>query len=192
MTTRSAGADGRRRKSAKARNRGRRSACGAARYGELSSRRMVTMADFGKVVVRADLGEGRRVSLGGPERGRSLACRWVCGRCEGREGDWDRRWPMTDVGDERLCCEECGGGHEVSIPIGVGADVGRYVGSQPRANISMTIIRPPQRGQGHGRTRGSSWAAGFCSSFSMMDGATPSSWRARAMLAVRLPLANKP
>jgi|SoiMethySBSTD1v2_1073268.scaffolds.fasta_scaffold363282_4 hypothetical protein len=54
---------------------------------------------------------------------------------------------MTDVGDERLCCEECGGGHEVSIPIGVGADVGRYGGSQPRANISMTIIRPPQRGQ---------------------------------------------
>jgi hypothetical protein len=58
MTTRSAGADGRRRKSAKARNRGRRSACGAARYGELSSRRIVRMADFGRVIVRADLGGG--------------------------------------------------------------------------------------------------------------------------------------
>ena len=40
-------ADGRRPKSAKARNRGRRIAAGAAGYGELASRGMVTMVDFG-------------------------------------------------------------------------------------------------------------------------------------------------
>jgi hypothetical protein len=73
----------------------------------------------------------------------------------------------------------------VSIPRGVGAEVGRYVGSQPRAKTSMTIIWPPQRGQGQGSTRGSSEAAAFCSSCSTTGGAAPSSWRARAMLAAQ-------
>ena len=47
MTTPSTRADGRRRRSAKARNRGRRIADGAAGYGELASRGTVTMVDFG-------------------------------------------------------------------------------------------------------------------------------------------------
>jgi hypothetical protein len=34
--------------------------------------------------------------------------------------------------------------HDVSILPGIG----RHLGSQPRANTSMTIMRPPQRGQG--------------------------------------------
>jgi hypothetical protein len=40
--------------------------------------------------------------------------------------------------------------HDVSILIGVG----RQLGSQPRANTSMTIMRAPQRGHGQGSTRG--------------------------------------
>ena len=50
---------------------------------------------------------------------------------------------MTDVGEgcsNRIC------GHDVSIPIGIGSDVGRYIGSQPRSKTSMTIVRPPRRG----------------------------------------------
>jgi Transposase zinc-binding domain len=56
----------------------------------------------------------------------------------------------------------------------------------------LTIIRAPQWGQGQGRTRGSSGAAAFCSSCSTAGGGAPSSSRARAMLAARLLLANKP
>src|SRR5258707_13019095 len=50
--------------------------------------------------------------------------------------------------------------HDVSILLGVG----RHLGSQPRANTSMTIMRAPQRGQGQGRTRGESGATagGIC------------------------------
>ena len=82
--------------------------------------------------------------------------------------------------------------HDVSILIGIGLGVGRDVGSQPRAKTSMTIMRAPQRGQGQGSTRGSSGGAAFCSLGSTTSGAAPSSSRARAMLAARLLLANKP
>jgi hypothetical protein len=34
--------------------------------------------------------------------------------------------------------------HDVSILLGIG----RHLGSQPRANTSITIMRPPQRAQG--------------------------------------------
>ena len=46
MTNLSTRADGRRQRSAKARNRGRRIAVGAAGYGELGSRGIVTMVAF--------------------------------------------------------------------------------------------------------------------------------------------------
>ena len=36
--------------------------------------------------------------------------------------------------------------HEVSILIAAGAGVGRCFGSQPRAKVSMMIMRPPQQG----------------------------------------------
>ena len=35
-----------------------------------------------------------------------------------------------------------------------GLCVGRCFGSQPRAKISMTSIRPPQQGHGRGNTQG--------------------------------------
>ena len=48
--------------------------------------------------------------------------------------------------------------HDVSILPGVG----RHLGSRPRANTSMTIMRAPQRGHGHGSTRGVSGATSGC------------------------------
>jgi hypothetical protein len=42
--------------------------------------------------------------------------------------------------------------HDVSILPGAG----RHLGSQPRANTSMTIMRAPQCGHGQASTRGSS------------------------------------
>src|SRR5215813_10378716 len=45
-------------------------------------------------------------------------------------------------------------GHDVSILLGVG----RQVGWQPGAKVSMTIKRPPQHGHGQGSTRGASGA----------------------------------
>src|SRR5258708_37103566 len=48
--------------------------------------------------------------------------------------------------------------HEVSILIAAGG-VGRYFGSQPRAKVSMMIMRLPQHGHGRGSARGCSSAA---------------------------------
>jgi hypothetical protein len=48
--------------------------------------------------------------------------------------------------------------HEVSILIAIGG-AGRYRGSQPRAKVSMMIMRLPQRGHGRGSARGCSSAA---------------------------------
>src|SRR5215831_11526596 len=47
--------------------------------------------------------------------------------------------------------------HDVSILIGVGA--GQEVGWVPSAKVSMMSMRPPQRGQGQGNTRGARQAA---------------------------------
>jgi hypothetical protein len=52
-----------------------------------------------------------------------------------------------------------GNSHEVSILIIGGIGLARFLGAQPGSKISMTIIRPPQQGQGRGSTRGSSGAA---------------------------------
>jgi len=82
--------------------------------------------------------------------------------------------------------------HEVSILIAAGAGVGRCFGSQPRAKVSMMIMRPPQQGHGRCSTRGSSSAAApHVSGCSERDG-TASNLRACAMLAARLPLASSP
>jgi len=44
--------------------------------------------------------------------------------------------------------------HDVSILIIDGWRTGRWLGWQPGAKISMTIMRPPQHGQGCGSTHG--------------------------------------
>src|SRR5208283_29170 len=79
-------------------------------------------------------------------------------------------------------------GHDVSILFGIG----RHFGSQPGAKVSITIMRPPQRGQGQGSTRGISVAISGCSCGSAAGGATLRSARAVAMFSTRLVLAKSP
>jgi hypothetical protein len=79
-------------------------------------------------------------------------------------------------------------GHDVSILFGVARDLG----SHPGANTSMTIMRAPQRGHGHGSTRGASGAASGCCCGSAGGEVTSRSARAAAMLSVRLAEAKSP
>ena len=78
--------------------------------------------------------------------------------------------------------------HDVSILPGVG----RHLGSRPRANTSMTIMRAPQRGHEQGSTRGASGVASGCFCGSAAGGARSSSARAVAMLSARLAEAKSP
>src|SRR6516162_11936704 len=79
--------------------------------------------------------------------------------------------------------------HDVSILI----SVGRQLGWQPRAKVSMTIMRAPQHGHGYGSTRGVSGdATSGCSGGSALGGATLRSARAVAMLWARLVEAKSP
>src|SRR5256885_3831159 len=78
--------------------------------------------------------------------------------------------------------------HDVSILPGVG----RHLGSRPRANTSMTIMRAPQQGHGEGSTRGASGATSGCFCASAAGGSTSSSMRAVAMLSARVALAKRP
>ena len=60
--------------------------------------------------------------------------------------------------------------HEVSILI----SVGRQLGWQPGAKVSMTIMRSPQHGHGYGSTRGVSGdATSGCSGGSALGGGDP-------------------
>src|SRR6478735_6936170 len=73
--------------------------------------------------------------------------------------------------------------HDVSILIAAGG-AGRYFGSQPRAKVSMMIMRLPRHGHGRGRAWGcSSAASGVSGSFGRAGRA--SSWRACAMFPGR-------
>src|SRR5215831_10081933 len=78
--------------------------------------------------------------------------------------------------------------HEVSILI----SVGRQLGWQPGAKVSMTIMRAPQRGHGYGSTRGVSGATSGRCCGSAAGGATLRSARAVAMLSARLVEAKSP
>jgi hypothetical protein len=82
--------------------------------------------------------------------------------------------------------------HEVSILIAPDAGVGRCLGSQPRAKVSMMNMRPPQQGHGRGSMR--AWSAAGVSVMSGGSGLTGAAInsRARAMLTARLPLASRP
>src|ERR1700719_820574 len=67
--------------------------------------------------------------------------------------------------------------HDVSILLGIG----RHLGSQPGAKVSITIIRPPQRGQGQDSIRGVSVATSGGSCGAGAGEATLRSARALAM-----------
>ena len=78
--------------------------------------------------------------------------------------------------------------HDVSNPLWVD----RHLGSQPRLNTSITIMRAPQRGHGQGGTRGASGAISGCGCGSAAGGATSRNARAVAMVSARLALAKSP
>jgi hypothetical protein len=61
-------------------------------------------------------------------------------------------------GREKAATLAGGLAHDVSILFGVG----RHFGSQPRAKVSMTIMRAPQHGHGQGSTRSVSGATSGC------------------------------
>src|SRR5215471_21510504 len=76
--------------------------------------------------------------------------------------------------------------HDVSILIASIGPCGRCRGVEPRAKVSMMIMRPLQCGHGSGllssvASAGSAWGVG-----------TASSSRARAMLSAQAALANRP
>src|SRR5438552_17467391 len=78
--------------------------------------------------------------------------------------------------------------YDVSILLGIG----RHLGSQPGAKVSITIMRAPQRGHGQGSMRGVSVAISGCSCGSAAGGVTLRSARAVAMFSARLALAKSP
>jgi len=98
---------------------------------------------------------------------------------------------VARVGRAQRDRKAAGGGgvaHDVSNPLGVG----RHLGSQPRANTSITIMRAPQRGHGQGSTRGASGAISDGGCGSAAGGATSRNARAVAMFSARLALAKRP
>ena len=76
-------------------------------------------------------------------------------------------------------------GHDGTLPVAA-TDWGGARGCLHRAKISMTIIRPPQQGQGGSGSIDSGASTGNG------GGATASSSRARAMLVLHAELASKP
>ena|SRR6516164_5332759 len=78
--------------------------------------------------------------------------------------------------------------HDVSILI----SVGRQLGWQPRAKVSMTIMRAPQHGHGYGSTRAACGATSGGCWGSAAGGTTSRSARAVAMLWARLVEAKSP
>ena len=84
-----------------------RIADGAAGYGELALRGTVTMVDFWGSIGGAGRWEGRRGCVEGRKEGRAIVYGCIGRRGEGREGERDRFWPMTNVRDGWLCGEPC-------------------------------------------------------------------------------------
>jgi hypothetical protein len=78
--------------------------------------------------------------------------------------------------------------HDMSNPLGVG----RHLGSQPRANTSITITRAPQRGHGQGTSRGASGVISDGGCESAAGGGTSRYARAVAMFSAQLALAKSP
>ncbi len=108
-------------------------------------------------------------------------------RVYGRRRDLDGVEPRHE---DRVLCGLClvRQRDDVSNLLGVG----RHLGSQPRANTSITIIRAPQRGHGQGSTRGASGAISDCCRGSAAGEATSRNARAVAMFSARLALAKSP
>src|SRR5215210_1317834 len=114
----------------------------------------------------------------GPARSGWAARKGDDGASRSAAGPWLRGVLIGDRGRVR------GGVHDGSI---LTAAVGRTCGDAPRRKRSMTTSRPPQQTQASAGASplaaGSAWLRG---------GAAASRLRIRAMLAARVPLANRP
>src|SRR5215210_4990522 len=115
----------------------------------------------------------------GPPRSGWAARNGDDGASRSAAGPWLREVLVGDRGRVR------GGVHDVST---LTAAVGRTCGDSPRRKRSMTTSRPPQQGQAG--VDGSSVVTGSGSE-QLGDGGA-SRLRIRAMLAARVPLANRP
>jgi hypothetical protein len=75
----------------------------------------------------------------------------------------------------------------------IGVAVGRYRGVEPRSNVSMIIMRPPQHGHGWGGWSVAAALSGACCLCAVCAGfAAAISSRARAMVWALVPLASRP
>ena len=75
----------------------------------------------------------------------------------------------------------------------IGVVVGRYRGVEPRSNVSMIIMRPPQHGHGWGGLSVAATLSGACCLCAVCAGfAAAISSRARAMVWALVPLASRP
>src|SRR6266403_4899427 len=79
--------------------------------------------------------------------------------------------------------------HDVSILITAVDGAGRKRGEEPRWNVSMMIMRPPQHGHGCESGLGSLASAQLVSPASGCAAGTASKRRARGVLLARVPLA---
>ena len=120
------------------------------------------------------------------------------GACDAAEGRRDRApsLPAMDQQFEHTAVTIDAGairGHEVSILIVIGVVVGRYRGVEPRSNVSMIIMRPPQHGHGWGGWSVAAALSGACCLCAVCAGfAAAISSRARAMVWALVPLASRP
>src|SRR5260370_33620712 len=80
--------------------------------------------------------------------------------------------------------------HDVSILITIGDVAGRWRGEEPRLNVSMMIMRPPQHGHGCESGFGSLEVVASAGLDDAIDAS--SNRRARAMVSARVPLASRP
>lgn len=101
-----------------------------------------------------------------------------------------RPWPAVAKQERRTAFRRHDGDerrHELSILIG---PAGRARGEQPRSNVSMMAMRPPQRGHEGESVAGSVSLSARAASFRGLGAASNS--RARMMFSARPPLANSP
>jgi hypothetical protein len=118
---------------------------------------------------------------GGPERGSSHWFAVALEEGEGRQGERDRFWPMTNMRDGWLCGEQCEQRSRRVDPDRGWPMCRLAAACENRDDDHLAAAARAGAGQ-HARLTGGSGL------LLLILGAAPSSWRARAMLAARLPL----
>src|ERR1017187_3324264 len=135
-------------------------------------------------------GLGRPIAIG-----RSGVVRWRLTDEAVVQGDATASMVMAgrEPAKQKWCTEmspPTGSNHDVSILITAVDAAGRWRGEEPRWNLSMMIMRPPQHG--HGRRSGSGSPEVVVPAVLGCAVGASSKRRARAMLSARVPLASRP